>query len=84
MPSESHETNNSRPLIRIEWLNDEHDCDDCGPSYAEGAIIHIEGKNPIEMLPTAFCYDGTSFSEKDVYVRILEELGYRVEDADAA
>jgi hypothetical protein len=71
-----------RPLIRIEWCTDESDCDDCGPSYAEGAVIHIEGREPIEMLPSAHCFDGTSYSSTEVYTRLLEELGYRVEQED--
>jgi hypothetical protein len=72
----------ARALIRIEWHTDEHDCENCGSSYAEGAVIHIEGREPIEMLPSAHCFDGTSYSEADVYTRIIEELGYRVAHED--
>jgi hypothetical protein len=81
-PEDDTASTETRPLIRIEWRADEHDCDDCGPSYAEGAVIHIEGREPIEMLPSAHCFDGTSYGSAEVYTRILEELGYRVANED--
>ncbi len=81
-PENEAAASTNHPLIRIEWLSDSHDCDDCGPSYAEGAVIHIEGREPIEMLPGAHCHDGESYGEAKVYTRILEELGYRVAHED--
>ncbi len=81
-PENDATTPPNRPLIRIEWVSDSHDCDDCGPSYAEGAVIHIEGREPIEMLPGAHCYNGVSYGATEVYTRILEALGYRVEHED--
>jgi hypothetical protein len=78
VPENETATPDTRPLIRIEWIEDLHDCEDCGPSYAAGAVIHIEGREPIEMLPSAHCYDGLSYSGGDVLARIIEELGYRL------
>lgn len=77
-------TPDTRPLVRIEWVTDEHDCSDCGWSYAEGAVIHIEGREPIEMLPSAHCFDSLNYSGFEVYARVLEELGYRLETEDRA
>jgi hypothetical protein len=61
--------------IHITWMTDEHDCDDCGTSYASGATVEIEGHEPLDLKPSAHCYDGASHSKLEVYNAILEALG---------
>lgn len=68
--------------IEIEWLEDEHDCDDCGTSWARGArgaIAFVDGNKVFELIPNAHCYGGTNLeSETEVYKAILDSLGYNV------
>ncbi|MCV9964725.1 hypothetical protein OIU34_22805 [Pararhizobium sp. BT-229] len=63
------------PNIHIIWTTDDHDCDDCGPSFADGARVDIEGRGPIELAPSAGCYDGVSHSRLDVFMAILARIG---------
>lgn len=72
------------PSIAIEWITDSHDCDDCGPSYSEGAIIRIDGMEEIDLSPAAHCYDGTHYTREEVYRRVLNALGYDVTETDSS
>ncbi len=65
--------------IKIEWLTDKMTCDTCGFSWAEGAKVYFDDKFVIDMQPSAACFDGTSYSDADVYDAILEELGHTVD-----
>lgn len=69
--------------IEIEWISDVSDCETCGNSYADGAIIKIDGEVAIDMTPFATCYDGVSFSEGEVYKALLEHLGHDVEESSS-
>lgn len=62
--------------IEIEWLSDDFDCDTCGGSWAEGAIVRFDGEVVIDMTPVAHCYGGDSYSQDMVYTAILEKLGH--------
>lgn len=64
--------------IKIEWLDDSSNCETCGMSYAEGAIVSFDGEVVIELVPHAACYDGNSYSEDQVYRKIIEQLGHEV------
>lgn len=66
--------------IHIEWLDDTHDCETCGSSWAEGARVYIDGQLALDLEPCAHCYSGASYQEGDVYRRILAHLGYSVEE----
>lgn len=70
--------------IHIKWMMDDHDCDSCGSSYAEGAIVSIDGMIMIglDLEPVAHCYDSTSYSREQVYRKILEYLGHTVHEKD--
>jgi hypothetical protein len=64
--------------ISIEWLTDYHNCETCGSSYAEGAVVSIDGQIVLEMRPVAHCFGGTNYYESDVYGRILQHLGHTI------
>jgi hypothetical protein len=70
------------PKIHIAWKNDEYDCDDCGPSFANGATVKIEDRGDIDMSPHAYCYDADSHSKLEVYLAILERIGHTPLDAN--
>lgn len=67
--------------IKIEWLADNHDCETCGPTWAEGARVTIDGKRVLELEPHAYCYDGTDYNESQVLRKIIEVLGYVIEES---
>lgn len=67
--------------IHIQWLSDDWDCETCGTSYAEGAVVTITRPDRVEVInmePSAHCYDGVSFDRDEVFRRILKELGHEV------
>lgn len=68
--------------IKIKWLYDEHDCDDCGHSYAEGALVTFDDGRKLHLDPVAHCYGGQSWSTEDVYAEILKELGIELENSN--
>ena len=65
--------------IEIEWLSDDYDCDTCGGSWAEGAIVKFDGEVVIEMIPSAHCYDVETYNETEVFKAILEKLGHTLD-----
>ena len=68
----------TQQAIETEWLDDSYDCETCGPSYADGAIVKIGGAVALDLTPHAHCYSGSNYSQSDVYKAILEHLGYQV------
>lgn len=67
------------PKIEIEWLEDSHDCELCGQSYADGARVTLDGATILELNPHAHCYNGSSWDQAEVFEEILGALGYEVE-----
>lgn len=68
--------------IHIKWLTDEHDCETCGSSYAEGAIVSIDGMIGLDFEPVAHCYAGETYTREQVYRKILEYLGHTIHEKD--
>lgn len=68
--------------IKIEWIEDRHDCETCGLSYAEGAIVHLDDGRTLEFIPNAYCYDSTSYNRMYVYAQIMAELGCTIDEID--
>lgn len=60
--------------INIQWLSDSSDCDTCGMSYAEGAVV--TGAVTLDLTPSSHCFGGDNWDQSDVYKLILEKLGY--------
>lgn len=67
--------------LRIVHLTDWHDCEDCGPSSAEGYQIFInDSEEPvIERIPSAHCFGGEEFDSKQILIDILNQFGHEVE-----
>ena len=62
-----------RKRFSIEWLEDTYECEDCGMSWAEGAIVKLDGEIILEMLPVAHCYGGKHWDQVEVYRMIFGE-----------
>lgn len=67
-----------RHSVEIEWVYDEHDCEVCGPSYAEGAIVRVDNVVILEMMPSAHCYSSESYEPEEVYNALLNRFGFDV------
>ena len=65
--------------IKIKWLTDDYDCEDCGTSYADGAAITL-GDEVFELTPVAHCFGGQHFDKEDVYKFVLDKLGHAIEE----
>lgn len=68
----------TNPTVDIQWLRDSHECDTCGMSDAEGAIVSIDGKQVLSLEPCAHCYGGDNWNYEAVLRMTLAKLGYRV------
>lgn len=62
--------------IEIEWLHDNSDCDVCGVSWAQGAVVFIDGEEFLRLEPSAHCTSCDDWTEEEVYKAVLEKLGY--------
>ena len=60
--------------VSIEWLDDTYDCETCGAAFADGAIIRIDGRAPIDLIPMATCYDGDSWEFDEVMGVLLAAI----------
>jgi hypothetical protein len=67
-----------RHSVEIEWVYDEYDCETCGPSYAEGAIVRVDNVVILEMMPHAHCYSSESYEPEEVYNALLNRFGFDV------
>lgn len=62
--------------IEINWLSDSSDCDQAGCSggYSEGAVVKVDGKIILELIPVAHCFGGDSWDRDTVWAMILDKL----------
>lgn len=66
--------------LKILWLSDGYDCDQCGGAYAEGAKVFLNGELILELAPVAHCFGGSSWMESEVYKQVLGKLGFTIEE----
>jgi hypothetical protein len=66
--------------INIKWTEDSSDCETCGGSWATGAEVYFDGNPAFTLTPMAHCYNGSSYEQSEVYVKILEALGHTVKE----
>jgi hypothetical protein len=64
--------------IQIDWLIDDHECEECGYEIAGGAFVTFEDGDKIDMTPSANCEDKKDYSGDDVYNEILKKLGHEI------
>lgn len=62
--------------IEIEWLTDYFDCDQAGCSggYSTGAVVRVDSKIILELIPVARCFGGESWDSDTVWAMILDKL----------
>ena len=65
-------------MINIKWIYDEHDCETCGYTAAEGAIV--TGDVALHLEPVAHCYNSSHYGPAEVYRAIIEALGHPINE----
>lgn len=56
----------------IVWLEDEHECETCGYSYAQGYKIYKDDKLVVDKEPVASCFDSLNFDHSNAALDILK------------
>jgi hypothetical protein len=69
-------------VIKITWLEDTSECEDCGSSWSSGAEVLLDDKPFLHLPASAHCYNGTNYEREDVYKLIIETLGYTIVQED--
>jgi hypothetical protein len=69
--------------LEVKWLSSVWQCETCGLSYADGALVLKDGETLLELTPHAHCFEGVTYDREDVYRRILAELGHSVTEAES-
>jgi hypothetical protein len=65
--------------IRIQHTSDRCECAGCGPSYAKGARVYVDGALAFELEPIAHCYDSYSYDAEEILRAVLEHMGHSLE-----
>lgn len=64
---------------KIVYLNDWHNCEVCGSSYAEGYQIYKDGVLVVDKSPIADCYDSVEYPQGTAAFEVLHLEGIVVE-----
>lgn len=64
--------------LTFEWLQDSHDCETCGLSWSEGAVVRLNGQVLVDRTPCATCFGSKSYSSDEVHLAVLSALGLEV------
>lgn len=66
--------------LEILWKSASSECETCGPSCADGALVKLGGEELLDLIPLADCFGGQDYDQKEVFIRVLNELGYEVSE----
>ena len=66
--------------LDIRWLSDERECECCGFSEAQGAVVELDGVELLRLSPSAHCPDPVSYTEAFVYLSILNAMDFTVKE----
>ena len=67
--------------IVVTELQDSHECETCGTSYATGYSITVDGRVMVDLQPVAACYDANHYTLADALMELVEQYGHTVEFA---
>ena len=66
----------------IVWLEDHHECETCGYSYAQGYKIYKNDTLVIDKEPAALCFDSANYDHSNAALDILKIEGIQIETVD--
>ena len=64
--------------FKVEIVVDEHNCETCGHSSAEGYRIYEDGELVSERLPVASCFSRIDYYPLNALIEIIEAFGEHV------
>lgn len=68
--------------VKIEWSTDSWDCETCGRSWEEGAVVWVDDEIILNEPASAHCYDGSGADESEVIRVICEKLNLKFTPKD--
>ena len=66
--------------LSIQRTSDSADCETCGYSWSDGAIVLLNEVELLELEPVASCLYPIHWTPEDVYREILLKLGYTIKE----
>lgn len=67
---------------KIVWLEDQHECETCGYSYAQGYKIYKDEILVIDKTPISHCYDCLNYDHSNAAFDIISLEGIKIETAE--
>lgn len=64
--------------LEINWSYDEHDCETCGSSWSEGAVVTLDGTEILNKPANAHCLSNTYVTREDIFEAALKHLGVEI------
>lgn len=64
--------------FEIKLLDDVHECETCGTTFADGYLIFHEGNLVSEKQPVAHCLSVVNHDREDALIEIINMLGHHV------
>lgn len=66
-------------MFEIVFMDDSHDCETCGSSYAEGYLIKKDGEVVVDKTPSASCFGGANYNQNEAYLELVKLTGIQVD-----
>jgi hypothetical protein len=66
-------------MFEIVFMNDHHNCETCGSSYASGYIIKKDGEVVVDKTPIAACYDDSDYNQNEAYLEVIQLAGIQID-----
>lgn len=67
---------------KIVWLEDQHECETCGYSYAQGYKIYKDDILVVDKEPGASCFNSLNYDHSNAAFDILNLEGIQIETMD--
>ena len=66
--------------LSIDWSYDEHECETCGCSYSEGAVVKLDDEIILDFPAHAHCFSMVNVGYEDILKSLCEHLNIKIED----
>ena len=67
-------------MLKIEWSVDDHECETCGDSYSEGAVVKYNNKIILNKPASASCTDCVNIDYDDVLIALCKYLKIEIKE----
>ncbi len=64
--------------IEITTDSDEHECDCCGTTYAQGGTVVVDGVEILSRPALAYCTGSDDWNQSELLVMALHKMGHKV------